>query len=316
MPDGRPVLVNRQMNRLAVQLTGHTVLDAETTWNELRNLTSFNGCSRLEKPWTETAEEKPGELLGFSLPDGTMWQFRREMLKGDHQTYLQIEAADVTEMFRLSKELYENNRRLQALHERQKVLLSNIAQINREKELLSVKMRVHDEFGQCLLATSQSLRGGTLAQDDAELAKGWADAVRDFTNIPLEDSADGRQQAELEQVASMIGCRLEFSGALPDRTGTRRLLYAAVREALTNAVRHAGADVLSVRVRRSAGGYHAEISDNGRSDVSSIREGDGLRNLRSRLEQEGATLEIDCRQGVVLILEFPEGGKDEGKRGT
>jgi hypothetical protein len=59
------------------------------------------------------------------------------------------------ELYRLSRELYENNRRLRALQERQKKLLANIVQINREKELLSVKMRVHDEFGQCLLATSQ-----------------------------------------------------------------------------------------------------------------------------------------------------------------
>jgi hypothetical protein len=68
MPDGRPVLVNRQMNRLAVQLTGHTVLDAETTWNELRNLTSFNGCSRLEKPWTETRKKNRASFWASLCP--------------------------------------------------------------------------------------------------------------------------------------------------------------------------------------------------------------------------------------------------------
>lgn len=36
MSDGRPVLVNRKMNYLFLKLTGHTILDAEEAWKELR----------------------------------------------------------------------------------------------------------------------------------------------------------------------------------------------------------------------------------------------------------------------------------------
>jgi hypothetical protein len=43
------------------------------------------------------------------------------------------------------------------------------------------------------------------------MAKSWEDAIRDLTNIPLEDyAADASQEAELMQVAEMIGCRIEF----------------------------------------------------------------------------------------------------------
>ena len=31
-PDGRVILVNRQMNEVVYQLVGHTVIDAEETW--------------------------------------------------------------------------------------------------------------------------------------------------------------------------------------------------------------------------------------------------------------------------------------------
>ena len=207
------------------------------------------------------AQENP---LDLSLPDGTVWQLRRDVLADGGQTYIQIEASDITQLYRLSRELYENNRRLRALQERQKALLADIVQINREKE--------------------------------------------------LEDAAEAPQEAELLQVAGMIGCRVQFSGERPTDRGVLRLLYAAVREALTNAVRHAGADTLTVAIRPTAAGYHAEISSNGRPAAGLVREGDGLRNLRRRLEQEGASMQLVCRGGVVLLLELPCGAKTDGRR--
>jgi hypothetical protein len=314
MPDGRPILVNRQMNRLSALLTGHTVLDAEALWAELRKLARPGGGAAPEQPWAGDSGRAQENPLDLSLPDGTVWQLRRDVLADGGQTYIQIEASDITQLYRLSRELYENNRRLRALQERQKALLADIVQINREKELVSVKMRVHDELGQCLLATSQALRGGTLGRDGAALAKSWDDAIRDLTNIPLEDAAEAPQEAELLQVAGMIGCRVQFSGERPTDRGVLRLLYAAVREALTNAVRHAGADTLTVAIRPTAAGYHAEISSNGRPTAGPVREGDGLRNLRRRLEQEGASMQLVCRGGVVLLLELPCGAKTDGRR--
>jgi signal transduction histidine kinase len=312
MPDGRPILVNRQMNRLSETLTGHTVLDAESLWSELWGQTPAGGCRKLDKPWAESAEQKQEGILGFALEDGTTWQFHRDILREGEQTYVQIEAADITELYRLSQELYENNRRLQELQERQRNLLANIVQINREKELVSIKMKVHDDLGQCLLATSKALREGTAAADSASLAKSWENAVRGLTNIPLEDTEDAHQEAELMQVAGMIGCRIEFIGERPADRKALRLLYAAVREALTNAVRHAGADRLRVSISESAGAYHVEISDNGHGPEGPISEGDGLRNLRRRLEQEGAAMNISYKNGVVLVLDLPHGRRKEG----
>jgi anti-sigma regulatory factor (Ser/Thr protein kinase) len=312
MPDGRPILVNRQMNRLAAALTGHTVLDAEALWTELCGLRGSGGCRRLEKPWAVSGDGAEGGLLGFSLPDGTTWQFRRETLTDGARTYVQTEAADITELYSLSAELYEKNRKLRELQDRQRKLLANIVQVNREKELLSVKMRVHDEFGRCLISTTQALQSGALAQDGGAIAKSWEDAIRDLTNIPLEDAADASQEAELMQVAGMIGCRVEFIGERPSDRNASRLLYAAMREALTNAVRHAGADKLSVSITESAGAYRVEISDNGRVCAGPVTEGDGLSNLRRRLEQEGAVMNISYRDGVILTLELPCGKKRTG----
>lgn len=317
MPDGRPVLVNRRMNELIVALTGHTVLDAEAVWEELGGLSPANGCAALEKPWPDApGGDGGGSQLAFSFPDGSVWRFRRTPLKDAERGYVQLEAAEITELYRLSEKLSENNVRLKDLQERQKNLLRNIVQINREKELLAVKMRVHDEFGRCLVATRKALAEEALPRETAEIAKAWEDAIRDLSNIPLDEPAqDVSPEAELLQVAEMVGCRILFLGERPADRGALLLLYAAVREALTNAVRHAHADQLMVFIRRSSFGYHVEISDNGGVSPGSVREGGGLSNLRRRLEREGASLQIRCGNGVSLILELPSDEKRSAQTG-
>lgn len=313
MPDGRPILVNRQMNALVSRLTGHTVLDADAVWRELCALPAKDGCAPMERPWAESGD--PGTLV-FSFPDGRIWQFRRETLAEADAAYIQLEAAEITDLYRLSEQLHENNERLKGLQARQKSLLANIVQINREKELLAVKMRVHDELGRSLIATEKALRGGTLSRDAAALTKGWEDAIRDLENIPLDETpADVPPEAELLQVADLIGCRIDFAGERPTDRGAHLLLCAAVREALTNAVRHAGANRLTVETTRAGALYRTRISDNGSARPAAVREGDGLRNLRKRLEQEGASLRIDCGSGgVVLTVVIPAAGEAPARK--
>ena len=112
-------------------------------------------------------------------------------------------------------------------------------------------------------------------------------------------------QSELLQVAELIGCKVVFLGEQPTQRKTLQLLYAAIREALTNAVRHANATELMVKVEQNKQGYYIEISDNGCVSVSSITEGNGLSALRQRLEQEGASLKVLCDNGVSLIVNIP-----------
>lgn len=97
-------------------------------------------------------------------------------------------------------------------------------------------------------------------------------------------------------------------------------MYAAIREALTNAVRHVNATELMVKIEQDEKSYHIEISDNGSVSVSSITEGNGLSALRQRLEQEGASLKVLCDNSVSLIIDIPliwmnprkEDGNDTG----
>ena len=344
-PNGKPILTNRRMNELIYMLNNRTVLDVHAVWEELQHIDAINGCEKLEKlsmpsrpdsaPLSSAAPLSGGKLndsspedaphpfcgeeplspglvddmadsLFFKFPDSSIWRFRKAVLTDSEPNYIQLDAAEITELYRYSKELYDNNLLLAGQYERQRSLLANIVEINHEKEILSTKMRIHDDLGRSILATKQHLANGTVTENTPILAKVWMNAVRsmeDYTNIHADNELS--PEIELRRAADMIGCRIDFRGDRPSQRKTALLFYAAVREALTNAVMHAKADRLIVDTKPGEHGYHVEISDNGTSQVSSVIEGSGLGNLRRRLEQEGAALHIKCGGGVALIIELP-----------
>ena len=311
-PSGRPVLTNRMMNSLCYTLTGRTVINARAFWEDLRQFSSANGCSRLDEPWLTRGHSDEGsdESMFFSFPDGSIWRFRMEYLTDRTPHYTQYEATDISELYRNSRELFENNRKLALQYERQQNLLANIVEINHKKEILSMKMWIHDNLGRCILTTKQQLSGETLPGNVPPLDELWGNAVRSLTGFTrLDTDGDISPEIELRKAADMIGCSIDFRGERPVERRTALLFYATVREALTNAVRHAGANRLNVKIVPVSSGYRVEISDNGSSQASVVTEGSGLSNLRKRLEQEGASLEVKCADGVVLVVEFPSESK-------
>jgi hypothetical protein len=302
--NGRPILVNAKMNFLVYSLTGSTVIDADKTWEDLSG-----SEKRITIPWLfdRYLKDTVSDNKYFDLSDGSIWRFRRQNLTSNDPGIIQTEATDITELYKLSQELYLNNQRLSSLQKRQKELLADIVDINKKKELLSTKMRIHDELGRCIIATKKSINEDTIERDLSELSDIWDNAIRNFTYIADEkDKPEISPEKELMSVAEMIGCNIIFSGIKVTEKKTLLVVCAAIREALTNAVRHAGADKLYVSSQKQGNFVHTEITSNGREGFYSIKEGDGLINLRRRVEEEGAVLNIKCDGRISLILDIPE----------
>lgn len=83
------------------------------------------------------------------------------------------------------------------------------------------------------------------------------------------------------------------------------VLALALREAVTNVVRHAGARSVRLVLRAENGGYRFEISDDGRG--SSGADGAGIRGMRERVEALGGVLERRVENGTRLVVSLPVG---------
>ena len=88
----------------------------------------------------------------------------------------------------------------------------------------------------------------------------------------------------------------------------RRHIFLVYKETLHNAVRHASASQISIRVVYEDGKLSICVTDNGVGfDVSTVRRGRGLRTLHMRAEQLGAELEVMSQpgEGTTIMLSVP-----------
>jgi signal transduction histidine kinase len=109
-----------------------------------------------------------------------------------------------------------------------------------------------------------------------------------------------------------IRCTLELPPNPPELSvpaEVRHNFFLATKEALNNAVRHAAAAEVRLRVALSAGEMQAIIEDNGRgfTEPPETSTADGLRNMRARLAEIGGRCEIESRigQGTRVTFSFP-----------
>ena len=79
---------------------------------------------------------------------------------------------------------------------------------------------------------------------------------------------------------------------------TEQTLAFALREAVTNVIRHANASVVTVSLERTAQTVRLEVTDNG---TGAICDGNGLRGMRERLELSGGTLEVSAKRLIASV---------------
>jgi len=88
-------------------------------------------------------------------------------------------------------------------------------------------------------------------------------------------------------------------------TEVETVLALAVREAVTNIIRHSNAQHVEIELVKNRNTLQLQISDDGKNKL--VVPGHGLSGMRERLELLGGRLEIDTgpRGGVRLILSCP-----------
>lgn len=89
------------------------------------------------------------------------------------------------------------------------------------------------------------------------------------------------------------------------------VLSLALREGVTNVVRHSRARTCRVRLEQKNGSCRLEIHDDGMGFVTG--EGNGLRGMRERVEMLGGSLERRNQSGTTLIITLPLKGHAAGE---
>lgn len=286
--NGMVVLCNHQMHRLVFAMTG----------KDLQSLPEFQDF--LEG--LRGQENRKGDV--FLLKDQTAWSFsQEEIITNDGGIYIQVTASNVTELYIKQKELEEDNKRLEEYAERMRRLSANIFSLIREEEILNMKMRVHDDIGRSVIATRRFLQQNRpLSELDLSV---WKNAVR-LLKHENEMTEEKDSLVRLMAEAKGIGIRISINGDFPEKKEIGELFMTAIRECMTNAVRHAGARELYVKLFRIQDVEMAVITNNGAVPEGEIAEGGGLSSLRVRIQKKGGRMKIRKTPGFELTVSISE----------
>ncbi|MEA2148483.1 MAG: hypothetical protein QOD69_313, partial [Solirubrobacteraceae bacterium] len=183
-----------------------------------------------------------------------------------------------------------------------------------ERERARIGERLHDDTLQSLLAAQQDVRearsGYLQSLEYADEA--LTDAVR-----ALRDTVMGLHPASLADRGLGVALDVELDRAArrtklevdlhvdPDAVGPHdAVLYAAARELITNAVKHANATRLTVRLERTAEAIVLTVADDGLGMVVASRPEEalqaghvGLASTRQRIGAAGGLFEVDSAPG-------------------
>lgn len=285
-------LINKKMMSIGMMLFG----------KEIQTLDELHGALSCPQSAVECLDR---EIALYHFPDGTVHQFTESAITDrDGKQITEVIAANVTELYAKQEELNHENVRLADANRRMKWILDNISDMVREEEILSMKIRVHDDIGHSILAAKKAL---TQHQDIAVIRKNavlWETAVDLLyraNNMPAVQDEWQTVQIRAEE----LGVKIVIDGTLPEDEFVRHLLLLAIRECVTNCVRHAGGNRVFVEVADDGKQTACAMTNNGRAPQQAVIEGSGLSGLRCRIEREGGIMKLTDSPRFVLTVILP-----------
>lgn len=177
---------------------------------------------------------------------------------------------------------------------------------------------LHDLAGQALTAvTLRSQLIQRLTPSDAQRVMEEAVAIETTARDALtsiRETVAGWQQVDLDDELDKGLRALDAAGVVTDVEGEWRVdlapsvetvLALALREAVTNVVRHARARSCRIRLDGRQGEVSLRVSDDGVGITEP--EGSGLRGMRERVLAAGGTVDLEKSRGTSLRVAIPVG---------
>ncbi len=174
---------------------------------------------------------------------------------------------------------------------------------------------LHDLLGHTLTMVALKAEvANKLFDTDPERARQEIGEIRDASRIALKDVRSAvtgmnvttidAEISHAEEALSAAGVQFSVLGAPPHVDAHQsKTIGLAIREAVTNIVRHSMADQATLSFAHTDAGHIVTIEDNGRD--AQVSPGSGLTGLRQRIERIGGRAEISTDTGARITLHLP-----------
>lgn len=211
--DGIVRLSNLKINTLSRALTGKVLTNAELFWDAV----------------IKNGKEQGGSFL-VDIPDNEVWLFTKEDLRIDDADYDQITSMNVTERYKIIRELEEKHGHLQDIRRRMKEVSDLSGDMFIAQEEADARAALHNQLGQVLLMGRYYINHQDITDPNMVYA-----ATRQMNQFLLGEAKEPYQGEEdsIIQAVSMagsIGIKVIMNGPAPENNDVRKILSKAIAE--------------------------------------------------------------------------------------
>ena len=305
---GRPLLMNRCMRKNLVELHMPTDLgDMSDTWNGLRKLSAQMPESSKDRVRIDL--DRFGEARAvIEISSAEIRLFVRDDVMVSGRSFERIIGLDVTEYAHAHDRLAQANHLLELAGQELQAQIEEVKKVADNAAYLRMRARVHDVIGQRLSILHRYLEEGrlddeSLKQIDPLLRSIAADLRSGGASEPAE------QLGDIVHAFGLVSVQIDVDGSLPDDVHVAAAFLQIIREASTNATKHAQAHQVQVRLWQevSDGGAiaHMTVSNDGAPAPVSYREGTGIPGMRHVAQNLGGSLEVHAAPPFTLAVSIP-----------
>lgn len=307
-PKGRPLLMNRCMRKNLLELHMPTDLrDMSATWSSLRQLGMQPPESSKDRALIDLGRFGEDRAV-VEVSPSEIRLFARDAVMVSGRPFERVIGLDVTEYAHAYDRLVQANHLLELAGQELQTQIEEVKKVADNAAYLRMRARVHDVIGQRLSILHRYLEEGrlddeSLEQIDPLLRSIAADLRSDGASEPKE------QLGDIVHAFGLVSVQIDVEGVFPRDVRVATAFLQIIREASTNATKHAQAHQVQVRLWRegSDGGAiaHMTVSNDGAPAPVSYREGTGIPGMRHVAQNLGGSLEVHAAPPFTLTVSIP-----------
>lgn len=277
---GRMILSNKKMDEICLAISGEMLLNGE----------KFYKCIESEC---------------MPMPDGTIKYFFHNLVEFEDKQIHELIAADVTELYKKNELLEQETISLQKMNESLRRYNQNIEETVRKQEILDAKVYIHDEMNRLMLVTTANAETPMSEEDFEEILTLWRNNAILLGN-ESDKSNSNVDITGIDRLANLLGIQLKWEGedwsTIPD--SIRESFIMVVREAIANAMKHAEAKNITIRIQKKDEKLLIRISNDGKLPERKISLGGGLTNIKRMVEEKKGQFEVEINEQFNMNVEF------------
>ena len=197
----------------------------------------------------------------------------------------EITVFDVDKEYKLNEKLIKQNNLLNKNNKDILYVIDNIEKLEKEEKILLLKNHFHDTLGQNL-----SIIQAYLNQDNCS-EKQFKEATfmikKMFTQTEDESNPKGNLD-NLIKAYKIIGVNIIIEGSFPNSIEIGKVYFEIIREAVTNAIKHANSDIIKIKMSNK----DLIITNNGIKPKRYIKENIGIKGMRSKVNKINGKIHI------------------------